>query len=113
VGVEFSPQLHQVAQENLRKFKQATGKGANVSLELGDASQYPIPPGPGVYYFYNPFGPDILGRVVENIGRSLASQPRTCYLVYYNPVHEEVLAGAGFLERVVNHPEYAIYRSRP
>lgn len=113
VGVEFSPQLHQVALDNLRKFRAATDKGGNVRLELGDASQFPLPPEPGVYYFYNPFGADILGRVVENIRQSLIAAPRPCYLVYYNPVHEEVLAQAGFLERLVSHPEYAIYRNRP
>lgn len=94
VGVEFSRQLHAVAEANLARFPAAMRRCGAVELLCMDATQYELPEENLVLYFYNPFERAVMKEVLENLERSLAKRPRTVYLVLVNVGYE--VAPAGF-----------------
>ncbi len=111
MGVEFSPLLHEVAQRNLATYDGVRRSGP-VELVCGDAAVFSLPDEPLACYFYNPFQPEVMSAVLANIRDSFERRPRPIYLFYTNPVHESVLAGESFLEKVACGNLFAVYRAR-
>jgi hypothetical protein len=82
VGVEFSEALDRVAHENIATL----GDGARrVETVVMDATEFDPPPGPLVLYFFNPFGPPVLGPVLDRVRASLDESPRPAYIVLTAP----------------------------
>ena len=82
VGVEFSEALDRVAHENVATLGT---DGARIETVVMDATEFDPPPGPVVLYFFNPFGPPVLGPVLERVRASLAADPRPAYIVLTAP----------------------------
>lgn len=112
VGVEFSKELVEIAQRNLRSYRSGLRKCRDVEILACDATEYALPEEPSLYYFYNPFNAAIMRRVLDNIRTSIESHPRQVYLLYYNPVHRDVFDHARWLTLMYESSEYCIYRSR-
>jgi hypothetical protein len=107
-GVEFSLDLHRTAQDNIRVFPK--GECADVSSVHEDAALYQFPDENLVIYLYHPFGESVLRPVIENLRRVR----REIYVIYFNPVLEQILAESGFLRRVsgLDKPiKSVVYRS--
>jgi SAM-dependent methyltransferase len=107
IGVEIAPQLHRIAVENVARYAAARyaepGRDiAPMSVVLEDAVRYEFPAGPLVVYLYHPFCRPVLEKVVRNLSRSLAAQPRTTAVIYINHELRDVLDRAPFLEQVWN-----------
>jgi SAM-dependent methyltransferase len=83
VGVEFSPQLHGIAEANCRKYRSATQKCKTIELLCIDAVEYDIPPKPAVFYFYNPFHEEVMTQIAGKVDRSLRELPRKVFVVYF------------------------------
>jgi SAM-dependent methyltransferase len=113
VGVEFSPELHEIAQENVARFRARTGSTQSFELHLGDVASYDFPAEPTLFFLYNPFGEPILGQVLDRLGRSLREVPREVVVFYNTPVHRRLLDEAPFLAPVRIVSQYAVYASRP
>ncbi|MGO9649142.1 MAG: class I SAM-dependent methyltransferase [Terriglobales bacterium] len=111
-GVEWSRELHEIAERNVGRYK-----GPRVCNEIEsfcmDAGEFRIPPGKLVLYFFNPFGHEVMARVLENVRRSFEEDPREIILVYMNPRHREVFDQADFLKSTVNKGWFAVYRTVP
>ncbi len=97
VGIEFAPELHAIAQRNIRSCANPKQRCANLESICADFSAYEPPDGPCVFYFYNPCEGRVLAKTLENIRASLQKQPRTIYLLYIAPAHEDVVRSADFL----------------
>lgn len=105
IGVEISPKLHRVAVENVERYTAARcadgrGSGPPVHVLLQDAAQYPFPDGPLVVYLYNPFCRPVLERMLANLDRSLAGDPREAAVLYINHELRDVLDRAPFLQQM-------------
>lgn len=90
IGVEFAPELHETALNNVALFPAALRR-APIEPVLMDAVEFPLPACDLVCYFGNPFGPPALAR--------LAAHTRSGYrvfVVYYNPVHAGLFAPPAF-----------------
>lgn len=122
IGLELSPSLHREAVRNIRAWlDRADPPCRDISSIEGDATQFEFPQENLVLYLYNPFGPDVLEKMVENLRHSWDRKSRV-HLVYYNPVHRDVLDRCGFLRpvrrsatsrllhSVLSSAEVAIYR---
>jgi SAM-dependent methyltransferase len=83
VGVEFSPYLCQIARSNLSTARFLRRRCAEAQVVCGDAADYPIPAGPVLFFFYNPFSYQIMERVLNNIVCSYQSSCRPMYLIFY------------------------------
>jgi hypothetical protein len=86
-GVDFSPKLCRIACRNLEKV------GIRASVICQDAGEFQFPRHPAVVFFYNPFGRDLMQRVLANAG----SESRI--FVYVNPLHESVFQPFKLLRR--------------
>ncbi len=80
-GVEFSVALHDIALNNIRRYRGARIRCGVLRSVLADAGEYILPPLPLVLYFFNPFTGPVLTAVVENIRRSYQACPRDIIIV--------------------------------
>lgn len=80
VGVEFSEALHRRAQDNIERYgKRQASKVISVHA---DATEFALPQGDLVLYFFNPFSAPVLSRVLDNLLASLRAHPRRVILIY-------------------------------
>jgi SAM-dependent methyltransferase len=133
IGVEFSPELHAIAQTNIRKYRSLkfpvqkaqaqTGQAQAGQALAGEASSAPPPPmesvcmdfvdfslpdEPSVYFLFDPCDEYVLGRLLSRIGDSLAAHPRHLRLIYLAPTlaRERLLDSMKFLTRAVRNTEH-------
>jgi 16S rRNA G966 N2-methylase RsmD len=82
IGVEFTDELHRVAETNVARAGRAGGSRADIDLMLGDAAEFTPPLDPLVVYCNNPFAEPVMTRVVENLERSYRERPRPIIVLY-------------------------------
>lgn len=111
VGVEFSEDLHRIAQENIKRFRRDTVRCDDVESVCLDVMDYPLPNEHLVCYFCNPFDGALMAQVVNRIRESLKQHPREIFIVYYNPKHAELLDGADCFSPVGANGPVRIWRS--
>ena len=116
LGLEFSPELHQTAEENIRRYNSATQKCGDIQSLNVDFADYALPPEASVLFFFHPCRVRVLSGVVAAIGRSLLAEPRPLYVAYVAPTPEQerLFASAGFLEKIFDSTEFrfCIYQGR-
>jgi SAM-dependent methyltransferase len=93
IGVEFSEELHRIAEENIRRFPKTSGEKERVECVCLDATKFALPEDPLVCYFCNPFDAVIMEQMLTNIENSLSRNPRALFFVYYNPKEAHLFAG--------------------
>ena len=111
VGVELLPALHQTAQENLSHYRSDSQKCFAVEAICGDATEFAFPAEPIVLYLFNPFPESGLTRMILNLEKSLREHPRAVYVLYHNPLLENVLSESSGLRRLHATHQYAVYGS--
>lgn len=112
VGIELLPALHAIAQENIRQYANSAQRCFSIESGCQDARDFVFPPEPIVLYLFNPLPEHGLKRVTENLRHSLEHSPRPVYVVYHNPLLENVLAGSRVLRKIGGTHQYVIYSSR-
>jgi SAM-dependent methyltransferase len=110
VGVELLPSLHQIAQENLSRYKADSQKCFALETICGDATTFSLPEEPLVIYLFNPFPEAGLRRVVSNLEQTLRARPRPVYMLYHNPLLEPVLAASTVLHRIGGSHQYSMWK---
>ena len=93
IGVELLPELHRIAQENIRKYKSDSQRCFQIQAVRGDARDLTFPPEPLVIYLFNPLPESGLLTLLANLERSLAEKPRSIVVLYHNPLLEQALTG--------------------
>jgi SAM-dependent methyltransferase len=83
VGVEYSAYLCRVATQNVRSARLLTRCCPRVEIICADATRYPIPEDPTIFFFANPFGSDIMECVLDNIAASYEHKPRQLVMIFY------------------------------
>ena len=112
-GVEFARELHQIAAENIRRYRSASQKCKKVQSLHGDATEFEFPPLPLALYLANPFGPGVLVPVLRNLQKSLESHPRDAVLVYTAPFHDRLIESETMLKCVERSEYHNTYRMPP
>ncbi len=113
IGVECIPELHRIAQRNMRNFRKDKQKCAAIELVCMDAADYAIPVQNSVIYLFNPFERPILAKVLDHLGRSLQDHPRSIVVAYYNMKYD-LAEMAPFLKEVWRGEtdyRFAVYRN--
>lgn len=126
VGVEFGEALHREATLNIHAML-ATGMvrcGSITSVTMG-VMDFLTPATPCVFCLRSPFADPVISNILENIRFSYANRPRKMYVIYYNPVHQDLFDCADFLQPVRLRPlcrlahqfasshDLRIYETRP
>ncbi|MGB0076212.1 MAG: class I SAM-dependent methyltransferase [Candidatus Sulfotelmatobacter sp.] len=109
VGVELLPALHQAAQENLSKYRSESQKCFALESICADATEFVFPTEPMVLYLFNPFPQSGLRRMMANLEQSLRTHPREVYVLYHNPLLENVVSESGALSKIGGTHQYSIY----
>ena len=112
VGLEILPALHREAEENIRAYRDSTGRGGQIESVLADAGEYVFPETPLVVYLFNPLPEAGLRRVIGRLEESLLKVWRPVWIVYHNPVLEHVVSASQMLERVSRAGHHSVYRTR-
>jgi|SRR5208282_420556 len=116
LGLEFSPELHSTAEQNIQRYSSATQRCRAIQSLNVDFADFALPPEASVLFFFHPCRIRVLSAVVSGIGRSLLSQPRALYIAYVASTmqQEQLFASAGFLEKIFDNPEFrfCLYRAR-
>ena len=80
IGVEYAKDLHAIASRNVHTYRDPEQVCRNIIPLNIDATEFAIPHTPCVFYFFQPFGREVMTRVLDNIKRSLLA-PRPIYLI--------------------------------
>ena len=110
VGVELATELAQIARENVRRYRASQKACREIVIQQGDALAYEFPLQPLVVFLFNPFGSQTLKCVCRNLKASLRHVPRPAYVIYVNPLHQNVIRAFPEFCRVDSPPEYSVYR---
>ncbi len=112
IGVEFSPELHQTAQQNLQSFLRKTGRQNIFKLLALDVTDFDLPKSDLVLFLYNPFFGDVMQNVVKKIELFISNEPYRVYILYRNPQCAELFQNSKSLDLKVNKSSYHIYQSK-
>lgn len=82
VGIDFSPELAEIARRNVEIFARSIGED-RIEARCEDAVQMIPPERPCVFFFAAPFMEPVLSRVVARIEASYRANPRKIHVVYY------------------------------
>lgn len=82
IGVEFAPRLHLAATENGRIWARNKPGLPSIDTVCMDVTEFPIPDGPLMGFFYNPFVGSVVQRVLENVLASWREDPREILLLF-------------------------------
>jgi|307.fasta_scaffold12481_4 hypothetical protein len=117
IGVEFAPDLHKCAAQNLVNYRSGSQKCFNLEAICADATQYSLPIVPLVLYFAAPFGLRVMTFVIDQIVQSFRRHPRDGYLIYNHVGHypdvDALLIGAEGLQLLLDQQTYRIWGIRP
>lgn len=111
VGVELLPALHYIAEQNLAQYKSDSQKCFTLESVCTNAAEFKFPAGPLLIYLFNPFPEAVLRCVLTNLLRALNESAGAAFLIYYNPQHADVIAEAGYLQKIAGTHQYSIFRS--
>jgi len=116
IGVEISPKLHSIGQDNVARYTSRTGNRSHIQLLLLDVLEFAIPAERTVYYLYNPFDEATTAHVLDKIAGSVMEHPRDVWIVFVFPLCGDLLNSASFLERKgegkIWRDHYQIYKVR-
>lgn len=105
-GVEISPELVTIAQQNLVKLHIE-----NFTMYVSDAADFTDLDEYNYFYFFSPFPADVMSAVIKNISASLAHNPRKATIIYFNPEFQDaVVTNSPFVKtNEFNHHELVYY----
>ena len=109
LGIELLPGLHQIAQENISKYKSDWQKCFAIESVCADAREFVLPTEPLVLYLFSPLPESGLVRFLASLERSLRDHPRPLLLIYHNPLLEHLLLLKPILKKVSGTHQYSIY----
>ena len=99
LGVELSADLAQIAKRNAAIIAERFPDRTPIRIAVGDASNFPLPSGDVVLFLYNPFGAELIAKVVQTVEAALNAEPRGIYIVYYNPTAAHCFDASSLLTR--------------
>ena len=111
IGVEFSPELHALAEQNIAAYKLNGGDSAIFELHCIDARHFDLPRENLVLFLYNPFTGGVMQEVVKKIEQLVRSTHCDIWVLYRNPTCSNLFSSDVF-SRHVSNPSYEIYRAR-
>lgn len=89
IGVDIAKELIEDANKNKAIYKKKNPE-SSIDFLFEDATKYKIPNNACVFYFFNPFGEEIMQKVINNIKESVKLNPRKIYCIYLNPKYKAV-----------------------
>ncbi len=83
IGVEYSESLYKLSLNNINNYKKKVCQ--NIQIINCDATEYKIPSGNCILYFYQPFVGEVMLCVLMSIKNSFIANKRKIYLIFLHP----------------------------
>ena len=97
IGIEFSPELYLIAQNNIGNCSSNNHFNTEkIDIIQKDVLEYVFNHHETVFFLYNPFSNKILNMICDQIKGSLIINPRRIIIIYVNPRFPEILIEKGF-----------------
>lgn len=96
IGVDYSPSLCKIAEKNIEIFRKRTNTRTQFEVVRADVSAYPIPDEATVFFFFHPFGEEVLAPILLRIHDSVMRSPRAALVVYLNPQFPQAFGSRKF-----------------
>ena len=109
IGVEFSIALHEDAQRNIARYKSRKQRSGTIEAVLADAARFKFPAGKLVIYLFNPFGPDVMSRMLANLKMSLEIDPRHVVIILVWTERAHLVATVPGMQEVKKTRRHHIY----
>ncbi len=100
IGVEFVPELQEIANRNISLYQPASRQCHKVECVLSDVRDFVFPSEPLVIFMWHPFVGPVFERAIANLEQSIEQYPREVYLVYLRPEFGHVLEASQWLHKV-------------
>jgi SAM-dependent methyltransferase len=112
VGVELVPELHRVAEENIALWRGQSPARTVASIEslCMDAREFVFPETALVVYLFNPLPEPGLRQVVRNLEGSWRRAPRPVWILYHNPLMDNVLTESKFVIKVRAEAGFTVFK---
>ncbi len=112
IGVEFLPELHAIAEENIRRFPDERKLCKQIEARLADATEFQFPFEPLVIFMFHPLPESGFRKVIANLAESIRENPRPAWLVYANPLFEEIVLKSGWFRKTAGTEQYTIFAAQ-
>ena len=110
-GVEFAMELHSEAQQNIARYRNRKKRCLKIESVNLDATDYIFPHENLVIALFNPFGPEVMQRVLGHIQESVVDCPRDVLMMMLFPELATVVDRRNWLILKCTR-RYHIYRLR-
>ncbi len=87
-GIEYNETYYNEALSNQKTYIHRDH--ADISFFLCKAQEYSVQPEDSIFYFFNPFSPQIFMSVMKEIEHSLSQAPRKAMIILYYPDEEYI-----------------------
>lgn len=84
-GIEWNAEIAEICRNNMSRL------GISADIVTGDATTYGNIDGYSIFFLYNPFGENGVGKVIHNILESRKRRNRDIFLVYGNPFYHRAV----------------------
>ena len=109
LGIELRSELHNRASKNVQECRHLDG-GIIESLHM-DAAQYEFPDDNLVLFFFNPFGSEVMVKVLAKLTDFLDRYPRDVWIVLHDSTCVDVVDKVAQFRIETARDGYRIYRS--
>jgi SAM-dependent methyltransferase len=110
-GVEFAGELHEQAKANIIRYRHRKQRCSDIESIHADAATFDFPNENLVIYLFNPFGPEVLGRMLAKLDLSIEKHPRHVMLVLLWPENSEMVAKMRWMREYRRTRRYHIYQT--
>ena len=100
IGVEFSPDLCRLAEENISTYYSRRRKPTEIQIVNADVTNFEIPPDANVLFLFAAFDGLVLEQVTQNIVVSREKFPHEIWVIYVKASCGEILEKHGFQSRL-------------
>jgi SAM-dependent methyltransferase len=111
LGIELLRELHLIAQRNVSKISSLSSRRPPIEIICEDATRFDFPEAPLVVFLNNPLPESALRKVTYNIENSLREKPRSVFVLYANPILEQVMSALRRFQKITGTHQFAIFQS--
>jgi hypothetical protein len=102
IGIEFSQELHRIAERNVLLFKRDQRKCSQIITRHQDASEYEIAGQRLVLYLFDPFKEPVLAQILTRIKRLSMSLPEfKLIIIYYEARCDNLITQSGLTKYIL------------
>lgn len=110
MGIEFSPELNEIARQNIARYKSDTQKCHEIASICMDFTEFHLPQEPLFVFLYNPSSEEITRRLATNLAQSIQERPRELWVLYVTPTYNVFDSGNPLkLRKVKTGKHYSLF----